>query len=47
MYSRINEFDKEQQKLIKQLDDIETLRKQNYKNYLEGFDEEFETHTKD
>lgn len=46
MYSRINEFDKEQQKLIKQLDDIETLRKQNYKNYLEGFDEEFETHTK-
>lgn len=46
MYSRINEFNNEQQKLIKQLDDIEELRKQNYKNYLEGFDEEFETHTK-
>lgn len=46
MYSRINEFNNEQQELIKQLDDIETLRKQNYKNYLEGFDEEFETHTK-
>ena len=45
MYSRINEFNNEQQELIKQLDDIETLRKQNYKNYLEGFDEEFETHT--
>lgn len=46
MYSRINEFNNEQQELIKQLDDIETLRKQNYKNYLEGFYEEFETHTK-
>lgn len=46
MYSRINEFNNEQQELIKQLDDIEELKKQNYKNYLEGFDEEFETHTK-
>ena len=27
MYSRINEFNNEQQELIKQLDDIETLRK--------------------
>ena len=45
MYSRINEFNNEQQELIKQLDDIEELKKQNYKNYLEGFDEEFETHT--
>lgn len=46
MYSKIDKFNNEQQKLIKQLDDIETLRKQNYKNYLESFDEEFETHTK-
>lgn len=46
MYSKIDKFNNEQQKLIKQLDDIEELRKQNYKNYLESFDEEFETHTK-
>lgn len=46
MYSRINEFNKEQQELIEKLDDIEELKKANYKNYLEGFDEEFETHTK-
>lgn len=47
MYSRIDDYSKEQQELIKKLDDIEELKKANYKNYLEGFDEEFETHTKD
>ena len=47
LYSRIHEFDKKQQDLIKKLDDIEELKKANYKNYLEGFDEEFETHTQD
>ena len=47
MYSRIDDFNKEQQKLIKKLDDIEQLKKANYKNYLEGFDEEFETHTQE
>lgn len=47
MYSRIHEFDKDQQELIKKLDDIEELKKANYKNYLEGFDEAFETHTQD
>ena len=46
LYSKINKFNKEEQELIKQLDNIEELRKQNYKNYLESFDEEFETHTK-
>lgn len=45
MYGRINEFNKDQQELIKQLDDIEELKKANYKDYLKGFDEEFETHT--
>ena len=47
LYSRIHEFDKKQQELIKKLDDIEELKKANYKNYLEGFDEAFETHTQD
>lgn len=47
MYTRISEFNKEQQEIIKKLDDIEELKKANYKNYLEGFDEEFETHTQD
>ena len=47
LYSRIHEFDKDQQELIKKLDDIEELKKANYKNYLEGFDEAFETHTQD
>lgn len=47
MYSRIDDYSKEQQALIKKLDDIEELKKANYKNYLEGFDDEFETHTKD
>ena len=46
MYSRINEFNKEEQELIKRLDNLEQQKKENYKNYLEGFDEEFETHTK-
>lgn len=47
LYSKIHEFDKDQQELIKKLDDIEEVKKANYKNYLEGFDEEFETHTQD
>ena len=47
LYSKIDRFNKEQQELIKKLDDIEELKRANYKNYLEGFDEEFETHTKD
>ena len=34
MYSKIDKFNNEQQKLIKQLDDIEELRKQNYKIHL-------------
>lgn len=46
MYSRINEFNKEEQELIKHLDNLEQQKKENYKNHLEGFDEEFETHTK-
>ena len=45
MYSRINEFNKEEQELIKHLDNLEQQKKENYKNHLEGFDEEFETHT--
>ena len=41
MYSRINEFNKEEQELIKHLDNLEQQKKENYKNHLEGF----ETHT--
>lgn len=47
MYSRINEFNKEEQELIKHLDNLEQQKKENYKDYLKGFDEEFETYTKD
>lgn len=47
MYSRINEFNKKQQELIKQLDDIEKIKKESFKDYLEGFDEQFETYTND
>lgn len=47
LYNRIDEFDKDQQELIRKLDDIEELKKANYKDYLEGFDNEFETHTKE
>lgn len=45
LYSRINEFNKEEQELIKHLDNLEQQKKEKYKNHLEGFDEEFETHT--
>ena len=41
IYSRINEFNKEEQELIKHLDNLEQQKKENYKNHLEGF----ETHT--
>ena len=37
LYSRIHEFDKKQQELIKKLDDIEELKKANYKDYLKYF----------
>ena len=46
LYNNINEYSKEEQELIKKLDDIEELKKANYKDYLKSFDEEFETHTK-
>lgn len=46
LYNNINDYSKEEQEIIKKLDDIEELKKANYKKYLEGFDEEFETHTK-
>lgn len=46
LYNNIKDYTKEEQELIKKLDDIEELKKANYKNYLEGFDEQFETHTK-
>lgn len=45
LYIRINEFNKEEQELIKHLDNLEQQKKEKYKNHLEGFDEEFETHT--
>ena len=46
LYGSIDEYSKEQQQIIKKLDDIEELKKANYKDYLKNFDEEFETHNK-
>lgn len=45
MNSKINEYSEEQKELIKKLENIEELKEERYKNYLKGFDEEFETHT--
>lgn len=47
LYARINDFDKDQQEMLKQLQELDQQEKKDYKNYLEGLDEEFETHTKD
>lgn len=47
LYGRISEFNKDQDKILKQIQEIEQAKKKDYKDYLEGFDEEFETHTKE
>lgn len=47
LYSNIKEVYKDQNKILKQIQEIEQARKKDYKDYLEGFDEEFETHTKE
>lgn len=47
--NRLNEYYNEENKIMKQLQEIEKLQndENKYKDYLEGFDEEFETNCKE
>lgn len=46
LYTRIDNFSKEEQKIIKQLYDMEKQERKRYKNYLKEFDESFETNAR-
>lgn len=47
LYGRIRNWNEKQEEILKQIEQIEELEKKNHKNFLEGFDEELETHTQE